>query len=120
MKYASLLTVLLLFLSSPVAQESQSSVTDGNTLLPMCKEAVETADSPTWRSTHEAFNHGYCLGLVEGVSFSSPQVCPGKGVKFMQEVRVVVKYLEDNPQTLNLNEALLTERALSKAFPCPK
>ena len=120
MKYATLLVLtVLLFLVCPVAQENQPSYTDGNSLLPTCKAAIDSADNPTWRNSHEAFNAGYCIGLVKGVSFSSPHVCPAKGVKFLQEARVVVKYLEDNPQILNLDETVLTETALSKAFPCP-
>lgn len=120
MKYATLLVfTLLLFLASPVAQE-QAPVNDGNDLLPRCKAFVDTSDNSRWGSTHEAFSVGFCMGLVEGVASASPHVCPVKGVTNLQSARVVLKYLEDNPQSLNLNEAVLTELALSKAFPCPK
>jgi hypothetical protein len=118
MKYATLLLLtVLLFLSFPVAR-GQLSVSDGNDLLPRCKAFVDSSENPNWKDSHEAFSVGYCLGLVNGISFSAPDVCPTQGVTVLQEVRVVVKYLEDNPQILNLNGAMLTERALSRAFPC--
>jgi hypothetical protein len=56
--------------------------------------------------------------LVNGIGFGSPTVCPGEGVTTLQEARVVVKYLEDNPAILNLNESFLPAAALAKAFPC--
>jgi hypothetical protein len=68
----------------------------------------------------EAFRDGYCIGLVNGVTNASPQVCPDEAVTTGQTVRVVLKYLEDHPEELHLNNAVLAEKALAKAFPCPK
>ena len=47
-------------------------------------------------------------------------VSTGEGVTFSQMERVVVKFLQDNPKKLNLNQSTLVVKALSKAFPCLK
>lgn len=93
---------------------------DGNDLLPRCQQAVEAIDKATWKDANESFNAGFCLGLVQGVSYASADVCTGEGVTFPQMERVVVKFLQDNPKKLNLNQSTLVEMALSKAFPCLK
>jgi len=93
---------------------------DGNDLLPRCQASVTSLDTPTWKDAHEAFNAGFCLGLVQGVWYASANVCTPAGVTFGQLQRVVLKFLQDNPEKLNLNQNLLAEMALSKAFPCPK
>jgi hypothetical protein len=93
---------------------------DGNDLLPRCQQAVEAIDKTTWKNANESFNAGFCLGLVQGVSYASADVCTGEGVTFSQMERVVVKFLQDNPKKLNLNQSTLVQTALSKAFPCLK
>jgi hypothetical protein len=120
MKYASaLLMFIVIFLTVSPRAQSGEEISDGNTLLPYCKAALDSIDNNTWEDRHQAFSLGFCLGLVEGVGFASVRVCPPKGVKVSQEMRVVVKYLESNPELLNFNEGLLVQAALSKAFPCP-
>lgn len=115
MKYATLLVfTVLFFLSSAVAQENQRP-DDGNDLLPRCQAVIDSQ-----LTDYQGFPAGYCLGLVHGIAFASPKVCPASNVKNVQMVRVVVKFLEDNPEQLNAYESVLVERALSKAFPCRK
>ncbi len=46
-------------------------------------------------------------------------VCfPEKGIKNDQGVRVVIKYLKDNPAKLHENEILLIMLAYANAYPC--
>ena len=71
-------------------------------------------------NTFEAWRDGYCTGLVYGISNASPHVCPDEEVTTGQETRVVLKYLQDHPEELHLDNAVLVEKALEKAFPCPK
>lgn len=72
---------------------------------------------------------GSCLGMVEGVrntmlilNSSLPEkmkIClPPTGIKNGQAVRVVVKYLNDNPEKLNEDSTLLTMLAIAHAYPC--
>jgi hypothetical protein len=93
---------------------------DGNHLLPRCQAAVDSLDKPGWKDAHESFNAGYCLGYVEGISAASPDACPGPDVTLSQLERVVVKFLQDNPEKLDRDQGVLVVMALSKAFPCPK
>jgi hypothetical protein len=116
-----LLVALLCVGVVPVQTLGQTtSHQDGNDLLPRCQQAVEAIDKATWKDVNESFNAGFCLGLVQGVSYASADVCTGQGVTFSQMERVVVKFLQDNPKKLNLNQSTLVEMALSKAFPCLK
>jgi len=93
---------------------------DGNDLLQRCQQAVEATGEAKWKDANESFDAGFCLGLVQGVSYASADVCTGEGVTFSQMERVVVKFLQDNPKKLNLNQTTLVVKALSKAFPCLK
>jgi hypothetical protein len=116
-----LLVALLCVGVVPVQTLGQTtSHQDGNDLLPRCQQAVEAIDKATWKDVNESFNAGFCLGLVQGVSYASADVCTGQGVTFSQMERVVVKFLQDNPKKLNLNQSILVEMALAKAFPCLK
>src|ERR1022692_1958459 len=122
MKNLCLLFVVLLCGAAVPLQGVGQTVSheDGNDLLPRCQQSVEALDKTTWKDAHESFNAGFCLGLVQGVWYASANVCTGPGVTFGQLQRVVLKFLQDNPEKLNLNQSTLVEMALSKAFPCPK
>jgi hypothetical protein len=112
---------LMVWLALPVQTMGQiTSYQDGNDLLQRCQQAVEAIDKTTWKNANESFNAGFCLGLVQGVSYASADVCTGEGVTFSQMERAVVKFLQDNPKKLNLNQSTLVQKALSKAFPCLK
>lgn len=99
--------------------QSKETSGDGNHLLPICETAIAASDNNSpWKDTHEARSHGFCFGIVEGIVSFSPSVCTPKGVTNLQAARVVVKYLQEHPEKLNLQEALLANIALNKAFPC--
>jgi len=114
--------IVFVFLASftATAQEGGGTSHDGNKLLPMCQAAVASLGSSTWKDTHESYNTSFCYGLIEGITMVSPDICPAAGVTIGQELRVVVKFLEDHPASLNQDESSLLLKALSRAFPCPK
>ncbi|MDP9160720.1 MAG: hypothetical protein M3O09_10910 [Acidobacteriota bacterium] len=85
----------------------EETYTDGNHLQTYCAGAADT------------FGGGYCVGIVSGVSNTSTLVCPPIGVTRGQEIKVVQKFLADNPEKLQLRNTTLVEAALAKAFPCP-
>jgi hypothetical protein len=123
MRNACVLWVVLMTCGAVVPVQTMGQTTshqDGNDLLPRCQQAVEAIDKTTLKDVNESFNAGFCFGLVQGVSYASADVCPGEGVTFSQMERVVVKFLQDNPKKLNLNQSTLVQTALSKAFPCLK
>ena len=99
----------------------QSDATTGNGLLGSCQFSVkDTEDRNHNENTFEAWRDGFCVGLVAGVGYASPHVCPDENVTSGQEKRVVLKYLQDHPEELHLEATVLVEKALAKAFPCPK
>jgi len=120
MKHTLAPLFLLVVIFLPVSPAAQNDSAEGNKLILSCKAAVEFAEGREWKSGDEAFDMGFCLGLVEGVAFSSPEVCTSSDVTHGQGARVVLKYLNDHPEKLNLRRDRLVEVALAQAFPCEK
>ncbi len=110
-----------MFMFIAVAVCSPQDVTGGSWLFGSCQLAVKQMDDPHFVEDHfEAYRDGYCRGLVHGVADASPHVCPGEKVTYGQEVRVVVKYLQDHPEELDRPGSILAEKALAKGFPCER
>jgi hypothetical protein len=100
---------------------------DGNQLLGWCKGALRTTDG-TDKGT-PTFGTGYCMAtvssvmdIVYGIGDELPpkyRACPPSGgISYAQGIRIVVKYLEDNPKTLHHEGTVLTMAALRAAYPC--
>lgn len=106
------------------------AMADGNDLLRLCRSAIQIMDrNPQAGTTDEDLvGGGRCHGLIEGtvstVHFmdalheAKPTICIPGGVKTLQVMKVVVKFLEANPKFLNLNESGLVLMATKDAFPC--
>ncbi len=97
--------------------------TSGTLLLESCKAAEATQDAIAKGGSAAPgteYDIGYCVGLVQGVAYVSSSYCSPEEVTISQDVRIVVKYLEENPEKLHLHAARLAEDALTKAFPCKK
>ncbi|WP_223508746.1 Rap1a/Tai family immunity protein [Pseudomonas sp. BF-RE-29] len=100
---------------------------DGNQLLLQCQNFITLVDGGTAR-TDAHYDAGTCAGFVQGVTntvyFYSDELkkdekfCMPDGVSYSQLVRVVVKYLKDNPKTLNDDRTALVWRSLIDAYPC--
>lgn len=111
---------LFLLLFFGVGVRSDDFTPDGNHLLLNCQKAVNTINKiGSTESSLDAFKEGLCTGLITGVSETSHRVCPPPHVTNGQEVRIVVKYLQDHPAELHLRHTKLIEQALAEAFPCP-
>jgi hypothetical protein len=68
---------------------------------------------------------GFCFGYVNGVidgaltaTVPAFPFCAPNGVTREQEYRVVVKFMEDNPDADHLLTASLVVSAMHKAWPC--
>jgi hypothetical protein len=111
--------------------------TDGNMLLDRCGELVKAIDNPTYNADQGKMM--YCLGFIEGFyatmsvqrTISSTSYEQYKNMSVMgilipadvtreQLTRVLVKWLKDNPKSLNEDADMLTFAALIQAFPAPK
>jgi hypothetical protein len=98
---------------------------DGNELLGQCQEYIKAADKEKNYSVYDvAMCAGYTQGVVNAVYFYSDTLkkdekfCMPETVTNGQVVRIVVKYLKDNPKDLNEGRMSLVWSALMDAYPC--
>ncbi len=100
---------------------------DGNALLGHCKTFL--AEDNRIGDYGSGIEYGACVGYIGGVKDSfyiwhvatvRISYCLPEEAEFDQLVRVVVKWLEDNPASLHHNAAGLVRGAFSEAFPCPE
>jgi hypothetical protein len=108
---------LAIFVGSAQAQDTAS----GEYFLGSCQvtmRLLDNQDAPT--NKYETWRDGYCRGVIEGMTATSPRICPSESVTYGQEIRVVVKFMQDHPEKLNLRGIQLANDALSNAFPCSK
>jgi Rap1a immunity proteins len=92
-------------------------VSIGNDLLSSCKSVVGVGP-------HDAHREGRCVGevamlmeLAYGKMLVVP-ICPAKGAFVNEGVRLVVAFLEANPQRLHEPFSTLAFEALLLAWPC--
>jgi len=119
---------VLLVAGSVLAQD------DGNNLLSKCRKGITRDSNNASMTNDERWDAMYCMGYIGGVVDADkiwqsppsktlkksdvPDYCFPKDTQMGQIHRVVVKYLEDNPQTLYSSAADLIRLALHDAFPC--
>jgi Ssp1 endopeptidase immunity protein Rap1a len=141
MAFCALLMLIVMPASftSSVAQPQRAQKTDdtlhffggtGNDLLGWCSHP-EVRAGETMQVTElvtTARDNGMCLGYIVGVSdqamgdqasgHAKRNYCLPSEVHSEQLVRVVKKYLEDNPVQLHYGAEVLTINALTDAFSC--
>jgi len=115
MKY--LLIIVLLFSSG---QASAVAFYSGNELLVLCEAHLSDAGS--------AAKGNQCISYVAGIADAhsffvkwaalEQSWCMSIDVDGSQLVRVVTKWLQENPQDLHLSASSLVIEALILAFPC--
>ena len=83
---------------------------------------VEKTRHAPWNIHTPVVRHNYVdwsrHGLKPQPSHVHGPLMEPDGVKREQVVRIVVKYLEDNPKDLHRDEGLLVAAALVAAYPC--
>jgi hypothetical protein len=117
-----LTAVIALILLSVSAMAQNKSADDGNALLRGCNVELRPHGPFTLVETSQS---GYCRGLIKGIYdvfllYEPGIVCAPDQVTLRQNVRIVVKYLNDHPEELHIQDSLLVIRALSKAYPCKR
>lgn len=130
MKHLWLFVPLFLLAIPLSAQEFPED--SGNAFLRLCSGAEKGQLND---DSDEQLNIMACIGYVKGVihgmwlecgaaeaqtgrTISKPY-CQANDVENGQIVRIVLKYIRDNPADANKPTALLIIRALAKAYPCP-
>ncbi len=137
MGITKVLQVLILAAALVAVTSMPASAGDGLSLVTACRNAQDIwSDKP---GDAEAFNgFHYCSGIVNGVvgaltmianSMTTSErhrfgICnPHKEGAFIpteQAIRVVNKYLAENPEELGAPDVVLVLAALKEAFPCPQ
>ncbi|CRM39151.1 hypothetical protein BK634_03320 [Pseudomonas chlororaphis] len=103
---------------------SQARGDTGNEMAENCRAFLK---EKTPRERY--FNAGVCAGFVNGVTdtlvlarIASPEtiaICiPREGFTMGQAARVLLKYLDDHPETLHENASMLALQAYRAAYPC--
>ena len=116
--------MVLLALVIPAAH----SAPDGAQILQGCSAVIRQQEGKDL-SPDETFAALFCLGYVSGVTdmvgLFPPQkngrklICvPPSGISNDQAIRIVVKWLSSNPETLHQIARTEIFLALAKAFPC--
>lgn len=124
------LTVIMLCLTVHAHGEDR---TTGSALLKHCNAALLLADQKS-TTVQELVDGQSCNSLVRGVmetmmvwqvitemnhqDANGEHGCIPTAVLTNQAIRVVVKYLNDNPAQLHLGDTVLIRVALRNAFPC--
>src|SRR4051812_6199906 len=101
---------------------------DGNEMLRYCGHAL---DDPTTLSSAQSMKTFICMGYVTGTvdsidtfygtsnsSKPKPFCMPKGGLERVHVVRALLKWLESNPDKLNLAAPDIITQALADAFPC--
>lgn len=105
---------------------SGTATADGLSLLTQCHQAIKAMDG---EPKVNMLGVGSCFGMVEGVRNTMQilnsklmpdfKTCfPTKGITNEQGIRIVVKFLEDNPALLDQLDTTLTIMAYRAAYPC--
>lgn len=100
---------------------------DGNSLLAQCQASIRFMNDNS--EITDEFGQGKCLGIVEAVMGTTivrnnqlpkeSRICfPEAGITNGQGIRIVVKYLQETPSLLHLNDTILVMTALGRAYPC--
>ena len=112
--------------ATPPQQRHFTTFWSGNKLLEDC-QPITRADRQELSEHQVAYGvpcYGYVLGVADatnsfGYQHQIPQMyCVPEHVTPDQLVRVVVKWLENNPERLHMAGALVVNAALTTAFPC--
>ena len=134
MRLLSILALLAVCLVCSSGRAGQKSTTDqpdisrsGSNFLEFCS----SIDSEGNRSPVRIYNDAMCLGWVEGFEdgftvhdelLSVPEkdrmVCMPRGVSTIQIVRIIKKYITDNPEKAHRPTRYIASLALARAFPC--
>ena len=112
---------VFVFVTAPFAhgQDDQS----GLGLMKSCEAALTpfTAGMSSDDAFRLTLQKGYCIGAVHtasGFVEAAKIACQPSKVTQEEQIRVMVKYLENNPDKLHFDGALLLAAAFKEAFPC--
>jgi hypothetical protein len=97
----------------------QTADLSANRLMPWCRVVVEKGPGPfSTADAQLAFDAGRCVGFVTGIAVAGS--CLPPGVTGDQLLRVVMKYIDERPQRMHEDFAILVKEALAITWPCKR
>jgi hypothetical protein len=131
MKY---LAVVLLVALAGIPAPAQKTIVDGNSLDDSCRYQRQQ-DNGVKLSDLEFGKARFCVGYIRGVldeiwmqqshseemgvkNVGRSKICISDNIGNAQAVKVVLKYLQDNPAKLQVPANYLIRLAMEEAFPC--
>ena len=104
-------------------QKQQRPVSNGKAVLRECSITLDLNiyHPRKAKNKFEAFDLGYCLGLVEGVyaNTSGTDFCPANDVPTRRVLETVVAFIKAHPEFQDKDGADIVRWALTDTFPCP-
>ena len=97
------------------AAPARSQGTSASNILPGCQSSLSLYDAA------EPFIRGVCIGEVTGVrdaAISAGLVCESGETTIQQYIRVVIRYIKEQPDRLNERFTTLALEALQNVWPC--
>jgi|ERR1700683_2305483 len=125
----SVLMVALCCSMFATAQKSESPDASGNAFLRLCS-AIDREDKTStewaWTMGCTGFVSGFTSGMKFGTDYAADKAgkkvpglfCLPDEVENGQIIRIVLKYVRDNPEEAHQPTSFLVVDALRKAFPC--
>ena len=113
--------ILLLMLVFAFAIPAHAAMNTGSDLLRACEIAVDQSFDV---NITQAMEGGFCMGLaasfidLDRVSGTDVKWCVPERVTVGQGIRVLLKYMNANPEKLHLNSIIVAALAFQSSFPC--
>jgi hypothetical protein len=100
----------------------ETNFASGNDLLNVCGNKTLLAEDTVSIAVMKSFENGACLGYLRGVADTAEiwKLTDLRGTTGQQLKDVIVKYLNEHPESRHYSPAYLTLKAVSAAFPPPK
>jgi hypothetical protein len=92
---------------------AEENINSANFVMKGCREGVARGGSDLYRQ-------GYCFGILTGLAYDNQMVCIPKGVTNEQTLRVVVRYIDQQPARLHESFRGLATEALRQTWPCKR
>jgi hypothetical protein len=121
---AALLVFAFIVPNAFAEKKAAKSQGDGAAVLRTCRFALDVSTTHPRRIKHklDAFDYGYCMGLVQGTYANASAgnlFCPPDGVAFPHILNLVVTFVKSHPDLEQKDGADIVRWALSGEYPCP-
>lgn len=95
---------------------AEADLNSANYIMPGCRALLEP-DTP--KDMNTKFLSSQCRAIIRGLIYASPSsICPPQSEEAREDVRIVVKYIDDQPARLHEQFFVLALEALRAVWPC--